>query len=103
MRSSNIKWIVGSVAFFLPTITEIVATSFLNRSLPTAFWTSIVLAAVIPPALVLSSSMKGQILYAFGPLGAFAGAVLFDAVMPVGGISRMMRPDYLRQRTYGKP
>src|SRR5262245_34796438 len=66
MQSSSIKWIIGSVAFFLPTITEVVANQFLRQSLPTTFLVSIVLAAIIPPALVLSSSVKGRIAIASG-------------------------------------
>jgi hypothetical protein len=52
--------------FFLPTITEVVAESLLRQSLPTAFLVSIVLAAIIPPALVSSSSVKRRIAIAAG-------------------------------------
>jgi hypothetical protein len=66
MRSSTIKWIVGSVAFFLPTIATIVATSFFYQNRPEAFWGSLVVAAIVPPALVLSSSVKRRFAFAFG-------------------------------------
>ena len=66
MRSSSIKWVVGSVVFFLPTITAVVATQILRRSFSEAFLVSMVLAAIIPPVLVFSSSVKWRIAFAFG-------------------------------------
>jgi hypothetical protein len=67
MRSTSFKWFAGSVAFFLPTITVFVTNWILRESYPEAFWTSIVLAAVIPPALLLSSGVTGRrIAFAFG-------------------------------------
>lgn len=60
MRSAKIKWLAGSVAFFLPTITAFVTNRLLSESSPEAFWTSIVLAAVIPPALLFSSGVTGR-------------------------------------------
>jgi hypothetical protein len=68
MRSSNIKWVGGSAAFSLPTITVFVTNRVLRESHPAAFWTALVLAAVIPPALVLSSKRKWRIAFAFGLL-----------------------------------
>ena len=67
MRSTTIKWWAGSIAFFLPTITIVVINVLLRQSIPAAFWGSIVLAAVIPPALLLSSGVTGgRIALAFG-------------------------------------
>ena len=65
MRSSTIKFISGSVVFLLPTIIA-VATSRLQWNVPAAFWVSIALAGVIPPWLVLSSSVKGRFAFAAG-------------------------------------
>jgi len=66
MRSSSTKWIVGSVAFFLPTIIRIVGPAFFYQDFSRAFQVSLLLAAIIPPALVLSSSVKWRIAFAFG-------------------------------------
>ena len=67
MRSKTVKWWAGSIAFFLPTVTVFVLNVLLRQSIPTAFWGSIVLAAVIPPALLLSSGVTGgRIALAFG-------------------------------------
>lgn len=66
MHTTTLKWVAGSVAFFLPTITVFVTNRLLRESSPEAFWTSIVLAAVIPPALLLSSKVKWRIALAFG-------------------------------------
>jgi hypothetical protein len=43
-----------------------VANKLLRQSLPTTFLVSLVLAAIIPPALVLRSSVKGRIAIAVG-------------------------------------
>jgi hypothetical protein len=66
MRSSIIKWIAGSVAFFLPTIYTVLAASFPEWSDRSMLWGSLALAAIIPPVLVLSSKMKWRIAVAFG-------------------------------------
>jgi hypothetical protein len=67
LRSSTLKWLVGSVSFFLPTISVAVTNWILRQSSPAWFWTSIVVAAVIPPALVLSSKgVRWRIAFAFG-------------------------------------
>ena len=60
VRFSTLKWLVGAVTFFLPTITTFVCNRLLGESHPAAFWTSIVLAAVIPPALLLSGGLTGR-------------------------------------------
>lgn len=66
MRSSIIKWVAGSVVFFLPTIYTLLAAAFPERSDRSMFWGSLILAAIIPPLLVLSSRMKWRIAFAFG-------------------------------------
>jgi len=66
MPSSSIKWIAGSVVFFLPTITVVVGRSFFYQDLATAFRVSMILAAIIPPAPVLSSSVRWRIAFALG-------------------------------------
>lgn len=65
-RSSSIKWIVGSVVFFLPTILALIGHSSLRWDVAGAFRGSLVLAAIVPPALVLSSRVKWRIALAFG-------------------------------------
>ena len=65
MRSSPLKWIAGSVVFFLPTII-VVANTGLRWDIKAAFWGSLILAAIIPPWLVLKSSLKWRIAFAFG-------------------------------------
>ena len=65
MRSSIIKWTAGSVAFFLPTII-VVANKVLDWDIKAAFWGSLVLAAIIPPWLVLRSPLRWRIAFAFG-------------------------------------
>ena len=89
--------IVGSVAFFLPTITEVIANKFFRQSLPTAFLVSIVLAAIIPPALVLGLSGQKADCYRVWALGAFVYPILFDPVITVGRIPRIMPPNYALQ------
>ena len=66
MRPSDIKWIVGIVAFSLPTISVIVGRSFFYQYLSDVFKVSVILAAIVPPALVLTSSVKWRIAFAFG-------------------------------------
>jgi hypothetical protein len=66
MRSSTIKWIAGAVFFFLPAITVAVGKSFFYENLGAAFTVSMVMAAVIPAALVLSASVRWRIALVFG-------------------------------------
>ena len=66
MQTKNVKWLAGSVAFFLPTITTFVATQILNESFGEALMVSMTLAAIIPPAIVLSTQIKWRLLYALG-------------------------------------
>ena len=65
MESSKIKWIAGSVAFLLPTV-AMAYTRTVNPSTPEVFWISLIVAAIVPPALVLSTSAKRRIAMAFG-------------------------------------
>ena len=66
MQTKNVKWLAGSVAFFLPTITTFVATQILNESFGEALMVSMTVAAIIPPAIVLSTQIKWRFLYALG-------------------------------------
>jgi len=66
MRSSSFKWIVGAVAFFLPTVAVIVGKTYFYQELSAAFKVSMILAAIVPPALVLSSKVKWRIAVAVG-------------------------------------
>jgi len=66
MRSSNIKWVVGSVVFFLPTVIAVIGHSSLRWDVAGVFRGSLVVAAIVPPALVLSSSARWRIALAFG-------------------------------------
>jgi hypothetical protein len=66
MQTKNVKWLAGSVAFFLPTITTFVATQILNESFGEALMVSMTVAAIIPPAIVLSTQIKWRLLYALG-------------------------------------
>lgn len=59
------KWIAGSVVFFLPTIIA-AANTVLHWDVKAAFWGSLVLAAIIPPWLILKSSLRWRIAFAFG-------------------------------------
>jgi uncharacterized membrane protein len=52
--------------FFLPPIYTVLARSFPEWSDRSAFWGSLILAAIIPPVLVLNSSMKWRIAFALG-------------------------------------
>ncbi len=64
-RSSVVKWIVGSVAFFGPTLVAIAGT-VLHWDVRATFWGSLVLAAIIPPSLVLTSPLRWRIAFALG-------------------------------------
>ena len=66
MRSANVKWIVGTVVFFLPTISVIIGRWLFHPYMSDAFKVSMILAAIIPPALALSSAVKWRIAIAFG-------------------------------------
>jgi hypothetical protein len=66
VRSSPLKWLTGGLVFFLPTLTVVVGGTIFHADVREAFWVSIVLAAIIPPALVLSSSAKWRVLSACG-------------------------------------
>jgi hypothetical protein len=65
MRSSTIKWLAGCVTFLLPTLSVVIG-SLAGQSWREAFWGSIVIAAVVPPALVLTSKSRWRIALAFG-------------------------------------
>jgi hypothetical protein len=67
MRSPLIKWLVGNLAFLLPAIMAVVG-EYLDRSrfshdpvytslIPFVFWGSVLLAAIIPAALVMTTRM----------------------------------------------
>jgi hypothetical protein len=66
MRPATVKWIVGTVVFFLPTLSVVFGKPFFYQYLSDVFKVSLVLAAVVPPALVLTSSLKWRIAFAFG-------------------------------------
>jgi hypothetical protein len=66
MQSPKAMWIVGGVFFLLPTIAVILGKAYFYQQLSTAFKVSMILAAIIPPALVLSSSVKWRIAFALG-------------------------------------
>ncbi len=65
MRSTNIRWLVGSVLFCLPAIIAVIGECYdsslvypdspITPLLPVLFWISIFLAAVIPAALVMTT------------------------------------------------
>lgn len=62
---STVKWLAGSVAFFLPTLSVVIG-KLLEQSWREAFWGSIIVAAVVPPALVLTSKVRWRFAVAFG-------------------------------------
>jgi len=66
MQSASVKWIVGIVVFFLPTLSVVFGKPFFYQYLSDVFKMSLVLAAIVPPALVLTSSVKWRIALAFG-------------------------------------
>jgi hypothetical protein len=66
MRSANVNWIIGTVVFLLPAISVIIGRLFFYQYMSDAFKVSMILAAIIPPALALSSAVKWRIAIAFG-------------------------------------
>ena len=86
MRSTGLRWLVGSLAFLLPALVAFVG-QHLDRSqyrhdpvygslIPIVCWGAIILAVVVPTALVLTA--RGSLPRRIGFVAAIGGLLLVE-------------------------